>query len=91
MALCKEIRQEDGVVTNYHRVLFIMSTINKQNSIAVLSYTDEEARENEKQSVIAQPYCKSVTYETGYNPAMTAETAYSYLKTLPQFAGATDV
>lgn len=91
MALQKEIRQEDGVVTNYHRVLFIMSTINKHNSIAVLSYTDNEARENEKNAVIAQPYCKSITYETTYDPSMTAEKAYAHLKTLPHFEGATDV
>ena len=91
MALYKEIRQDDGVVTNYHRILFLMTTTNRQNSIAVLSYTNSEARENEKEAVIAQPYCKSVTYETEYDAAMTVETAYAYLKTLPQFAGATDI
>lgn len=91
MALYKEIKQDDGVVTNYHRILYVMSTINKQISIAVLSYTDSDARENEKDAVIAQPYCKSVTYETPYDPSMNAQTAYNYLKTLPQFEGATDI
>lgn len=91
MALYKEIRQDDGVSTNYHRVLFVQQMVNHHNSIAVLSYVDAEARENEKESVIAQPYMRSVTYEITYDPTMTVETAYDYLKTLPQFEGAIDI
>lgn len=90
MALIKEIRQDDGVTTSYHRILFLTQTVNRQNSIAVLSYVDGEVREGEKDSTIAQPYQKAVTYETAYDPTMTIETAYDYLKTLPQFAGAVD-
>ena len=90
MALLKEIRQEDGVTTKYHRILFLMQTTNRQNSIAVLSYVDDESRESEKGNVMSQPYQKSVTYETDYDESMTIETAYNYLKTLPQFAGAVD-
>lgn len=90
MALYKEIRQEDGVRTNYHRILFIQKTINRQNSIAVLSYTDEEARKFEQDGDY-RPYRQSVTYEVAYDPTMTAEDAYAYLKTLDIFAGATDV
>lgn len=90
MALYKEIRQEDGVRTNYHRILFIQKTVNKQNSIAVLSYTDEEARQFE-QNVEYQPYRQSVTYEVDYDDAMTVEDAYAYLKTLEVFFGAEDI
>lgn len=90
MALYKEIRQEDGVVTNYHRILFLQTTTNRQNSIAVVSYVDEAARDMERGSVIAQPYQKSTTYEMAYDPNMTVATAYDYLKTLPQFDGAVD-
>lgn len=89
MALYKNIRQDDGVTTNYHRILFLMTTVNRQNSIAVLSYVDGEARASEAGEL--QPYCKSVTYETAYDENMTIETAYNYLKTLPQFDGAEDV
>lgn len=91
MALDKKIRQDDGVVTNYHRILFLMCTINRQNSIAVLSYTDYETRENEKIGEFLQPYSKSTTYETEYDPNMTIEKAYEYLKTLPEFEGAVDI
>ena len=90
MALYKEIRQEDGVRTNYHRILFIQKTVNKQNSIAVLSYTDEESREFEKNNEF-RPYRQSVTYEVEYDDAMTIEKAYEYLKTLPLFIGAEDI
>ena len=91
MALYKPIRQEDGVTTNYHRVLFCQVTTNQQNSIAVLSYVDNEARENEKNGDIHQPYRKSVTYETDYDESMTINKAYEYLKTLTEFSGAEDI
>lgn len=91
MALYKEIRQNDGVTTAYHRVLFIMQTINKQNSIAVISYVDSESRDSEKGSTNTQAYKKSITYETDYDPTMTVERAYVFLKNLPEFEGAVDV
>lgn len=91
MALKKEIRQEDGVTTNYHRILFLTMTTNRQNSIAVLSYVDDEAREREKGETFTPPYKKSITYETPYSPSMTIETAYEYLKALPEFEGAVDI
>lgn len=91
MALYKEIRQDDGVTTSYHRVLYVMHTVNRQNSIAVLSYVDAESRNDEKENIMTQPYQKSVTYETEYDETMTVESAYEYLKTLPQFEGAENV
>lgn len=91
MALYKEIRQNDGVTTKYHRILFLQTTVNRQNSIAVLSYVDNNARTDEKESIIAQPYVKSITYETAYDESMTIEKAYAYLKTRPEFEGATDI
>ncbi len=90
MALYKEIRQADGVVTNYHRILYIMQTLNRQNSIAVLSYVDSVSRANDNGSDIT-PYQKAVTYEFDYVPDLTAEAAYNLLKTLPKFEGAEDV
>ena len=91
MALFKEIRQDDGVTTKYHRILSLTKTVNRQNSIAVLSYVDQEARTSEQASILAQPYCKSITYETTYDENMTISTAYDYLKALPQFEGAEDI
>ena len=89
MALKKAILQEDSVTTNYHRILFLQTTVNKQNSIAVLSYVSEEARRNSTNG--ARPYATAVTYECPYDETMTVESAYEYLKTLPEFEGAEDV
>ena len=90
MALYKEIRQNDGVRTTYHRIMFLQQTVNKQNSIAVLSYTDEEARKFEQDGEY-RPYRKSVTYEIDYDPNMTVDKAYEYLKTLDEFSGAENI
>ncbi len=91
MALLKPIRGEDGVTVNYHRILFLQTTTNKQNSIAVLSYVDDMARADQKEGSLNRPYQRSVTYETDYDPEMTVTKAYNYLKTLPEFSGAEDI
>lgn len=92
MALNKEIRQDDGVVTNYHRILYIMQTLNRQSSIAVLSYVDAESRasDNDREFVVS-PYRRATTYEFDYVPDLTVEAAYNLIKSLPQFKGAEDV
>ncbi|MDD6145721.1 MAG: hypothetical protein PUB43_01575 [Oscillospiraceae bacterium] len=91
MALRKEIIQSDGVVTDYHRILYITSTINSHTSIAVLSYVNEAARAAEKDEIRVNPYTKAITFETAYDEGITVESAYEYLKTLPQFSGAVDI
>ena len=90
MALYKEIRQENGIKTSYHRILFLQKTVNRQNSIAVLSYTDEEARRFELDNEY-KPYRESTTYEIEYDDSMTIEDAYTYLKTLETFFDAKDI
>ena len=89
MALKKEVRQDNGVVTNYHRILYVMSTINSHVSIAELSYIDAAGRNMENS--VTEPYKVAVTYEKEYEENMTIEDAYEYLKTLPEFEGAEDI
>lgn len=91
MALYKEITQDDGVITKYHRILQLVHTINNHNSVSVISYVDDTSRTNEKDGTIAQPYKRAITYEMAYDESMTVETAYDYLKTLPDFEGAKDI
>lgn len=91
MALYKAIKQSDGVTASYHRILYMTQTVNRQNSIVVLSYVDGDARAIERDSIETQPYSKSKTYETSYDENMTIVSAYEYLKTLPQFEDAEDV
>mgnify|MGYP006877564234 CR=1 FL=1 len=89
MALQKAIIQNDGVTTNYHRILYIQSMINSHISIAVVSYLDHEGRQND--SIEKQAYKKAITYEKDYEENFTIESAYGYLKTLPEFTDALDV
>lgn len=91
MALYKEITQEDGVTTNYHRIFFVDSIINSHTSIAVLSYVKEDIRSAEKDGSIELAYKKAKTYEIDYKENMTVEEAYEFLKTLPEFEGAVSV
>lgn len=86
MALSKSIKQDNGIPLSYHRILFVHSAINTHISIAVISYVDEESRENENAGKLA--YTATVTYELPYKENMTIEEAYDYLKTLPAFADA---
>lgn len=85
MALKKSIRQENGVTTEYHRILFLQQMVNSHTSIAVVSHIDEELR------FIPGSYQQAITYETDYDENMTIKLAYEYLKTLPEFEGALDV
>ena len=89
MALRKNIQQDDGVTTDYHRILYIQITPRQQNYIAVVSYVDNEARTTESSEVM--PYRRAVTYEVEYDENMTVTTAYKRLKKLPEFADAADV
>lgn len=89
MALMKSIMQDNGVVTNYHRILLIESVINSHTSISVLSYINQEGRQKDSSEV--KPYKVGITYETDYTENMTIENAYNYLKTLPEFEGAIDI
>ena len=83
MALSKEIRQEDGVVTRYHRILFMSQFVNSHTSIVVASYVDRESRDTLEDGM--EPYVRTVTYETDY-----VESAYAYLKCLEAFADSED-
>lgn len=89
MALFKPVRQDDGVITNYHRIISLILWPNSHISIGVLSYVDEESRRDN--SILGTPYNHSTTYETDYDENMSITAAYEYLKTLPEFEDAKDV
>lgn len=91
MALKKKVVQDDGVTTEYHRILYVQSTVNSHCSVAVISLVSEEIRNKQLVGEIQQPYQKIVTYETTEYDDLTIEKAYEYLKTLPEFEGAEDI
>ena len=51
MALSKNITLENGVATNYHRVVSMNTITNIQNIIEVASYTSKEKREEEQYAI----------------------------------------
>lgn len=91
MALLKDITQDDGVITSYHRVQSVIINTNSHNSIIVVSCINNDIREKEKEGLILVPYQKAITYETKYDQDMSVEAAYDYLKTLDEFADAEDI
>lgn len=91
MALKKKITQDDGVITEYHRILHVFNVVNSHSSISVASLVSDLIRDREKSGDISEPYQKVVTYETTDKWDMTVEAAYEYLKTLPEFKGAEDI
>ena len=51
MALSKEIELENGVTTNYHRIVSINNIVNQQTIIEVASYINASKREEEQNAL----------------------------------------
>lgn len=101
MALNKKIEQENGVITNYHRIVSIREVVNQETIIEVASYTSEEKREEEQQALEISKkggeYPQTDIYIATDNVVKeyskddgNIEDAYKYLKTLDKFKGAKD-
>lgn len=102
MAIKKKVTADNGIVTEYHRIALLSIDVNNQNTILVHSYLSENGRQIEKdyaaglyndveEGMMKFPYVDAQYINCYYNPVMTVEKAYEYLKTLPQFEGAEDI
>ena len=95
MGLNKRIELDSGVEVAYHRVANVNIATNVANSVMVASYTSEAKREEERRAVEEARPCDAFisykVYDLPYDQSMTIESAYGYLKTLPEFEGASDV
>lgn len=95
MALSKRVGLGNGVVVNYHRVADLHIITNQQNIVEVASYTSRAKRDEEIAAVAAgEPmnvYIESRFVEAPYDQHMTVDSAYEWLKALPEFEGAADV
>lgn len=101
MAIKTKVQSDNGIVTEYHRVAMVKIDTNQQNTILVLSYLSEDARQiekdyengmyNGKEETLHFPYTDYEYINTEYMPNMTVEAAYAYLKTLSKFKNAEDV
>lgn len=95
MALKKEIILDNGVPTNYHRVVSINKITNVGNIIEVASYTSEEKREEERTYYESKKTDKSMNVFTNteyiskeYDENEGIQEIYEYLKTLDKYKNA---
>lgn len=95
MALKKEIILDNGILTNYHRIVSLNKITNHQNIIEVASYTSKEKRQEEKTYYESNEINKKMNvyinteYITKqYNESETIEDVYEYLKTLNKYNNA---
>lgn len=102
MALKKQITADNGIVTEYHRIALLSVDVHNQNTILVHSYLNADGRQIEKdyaaglyrdieEGMMKFPYVAAQYIHTDYDESMNLKSAYEYLKTLPQFEGATDI
>lgn len=93
MALKKEIILDNGVITNYHRIVSLNKITNQANIIEVASYTSEEKRkeEMEKQGLPTNIFIATTYLSKEYDANETIEQSYDYLKTLDEFKGSIDI
>lgn len=98
MALYKEITKQNGIILNYHRIAMIKIDINQQITLLLYSYLNEDGRNYEKAyaegKIEGEPEFPYVDYQyinLDYDENMNVKNAYEWLKTLPEFEGATDI
>lgn len=102
MAIKKQVTADNGIVTEYHRIALISIDVNQQNTILVHSYLSADGRQIEKdyasglykdldEGMMKFPYVEAKYINVEYDGSMTVESAYNYLKTLPQFKDAEDI
>ena len=94
MGLRKAIELDNGVTTNYHRIVSINNITNVSTIIEIASYTSKEKREEEKQAIEnATPmnvFINTQYINKNYTADFNIEQAYEYLKTLDRFEDAED-
>lgn len=94
MALIKNVELENGVTTNYHRVVSVNNITNIQTIIEVASYTSKEKRNEELEAFEADEpmniFIDSKYYDIEYDKDMNVDNAYAYLKTTDEFKDAID-
>lgn len=95
MAILKKIELDNGVVTNYHRVVSINNITNHISIIEVASYTNEDKRLEEKEAIEngtpMNVFIETNYLSTDYNKNLNVDNAYDYLKTTEMFEDAKDV
>lgn len=91
MALLKNKTLENGIVTQYHRIVSLNIIVNQTCIIEVASYINEDYRKEDIPSEKPKNiFINTTYYNVSYNETMSIEKAYEYLKTLDEFKDASD-
>ena len=94
MALIKKNILENGITTNYHRVVSVNNITNHASIIEVASYVNEEKRKEEIEKLKNREpmdiFIHTEFISIDYVPNLNVDTAYEYLKTLDKFKNAKD-
>ena len=98
MGLKKQIELDNGIVTNYHRIVSINKITNNSIIIEVASYVSEIKRQEEIDYYASENVNKKMNVyintnyiEKEYNESDTIVDCYKYLKTLELFKNAENV
>lgn len=89
MAIKKKIVLENGITTNYHRIVSFNKIINKSIIIEIASYIDEEKRKGEEDS--NNTFINTTYLQIPYDENMTISDAYDYIKALDNFKNSKDI
>lgn len=97
MGLSLQYTLPNGVVLNYHRIVSLITMVGNQTTIEVAGYTSKEKREEEL-AMLADPennpcdvFIDTRFIAIDYDPDMSVNKAYAYIKALPEYSDAEDV
>ena len=91
MALLKNKTLENGIVTQYHRIVSLNIIVNHACIIEVASYINEDCRKDDIPSKESKNiFINTTYYNVNYDKTMSIEKAYEYLKALDEFKDASD-
>lgn len=100
MGLVKRIELPNGVTVDYHRIVSVNTITNNCNIIEVASYVSKAKRIEEAECTAAlasgdnsascNVYIDTAIMSAEYDPDMTIESAYEWLKGQDGFDGAED-
>lgn len=96
MAIYKEIADNKGQITTYHRIIIFAPNFTgdyPQISVTIAHYTSEQYREQEKNRLSQNAYATStvVNLPPFTDDIYSRAAIYTALMQLPEFEGATEV
>lgn len=98
MALKKEIKLDNGIIVNYHRIVSLNKITNNSNIIEIASYTGKEKRQEEieyynstEEDKRMNVFIDTAYISKEYNEEETIEDVYEYLKATEKFKEAVDI